>query len=48
MASEKLADYYWDIYALIFESNDILVLDDPEFVVVWIHLRVHCWWRNLF
>ena len=33
MASEKLADYYWDIYALIFESNDILVLDDPEFAI---------------
>ena len=31
MAADKLEAYYWDIYALIFESGDILALDDPVF-----------------
>ena len=31
MAADKLEAYYWDIYALIFESDDILALDDPGF-----------------
>lgn len=26
----KLESYYWDIYTLIFESDDILALDDPD------------------
>ena len=31
MASGKLEAYYWEVYALIFESDDILALDDPGF-----------------
>ncbi len=31
MASGKLEAYYWEVYALIFESDDILSLDDPGF-----------------
>jgi len=31
MAADKLEAYYWDIYALIFESDDILALGDPVF-----------------
>ncbi len=27
----KLRAYYWEIYALIFESGDVLALDDPDF-----------------
>lgn len=27
----KLKAYYWEIYALIFESGDVLALDDPDF-----------------
>lgn len=31
MATGKLEAYYWDIYTLIFESDDILALEDPDF-----------------
>jgi hypothetical protein len=31
MPAGKLEAYYWEIYALIFESDDILVLGDPGF-----------------
>ncbi len=31
MAAGKLEAYYWEVYALIFESGDILALDDPDF-----------------
>jgi hypothetical protein len=31
VAGGKIEAYYWDIYALIFENDDILALDDPEF-----------------
>ena len=31
MTAGKLEAYYWEIYALIFESDDILALDDPDF-----------------
>jgi len=31
VAVNKLEAYYWDTYALIFESGDILALDDPDF-----------------
>lgn len=27
----ELEAYYWNIYALIFESGDVLALDDPDF-----------------
>lgn len=31
MATDKFEAYYWDIYALIFESDDTLALGDPAF-----------------
>lgn len=31
MAADKFEAYYWDIYALIFESDDTLALGDPAF-----------------
>ena len=31
MAADKFEAYYWDIYTLIFESDDTLALDDPAF-----------------
>ena len=31
MAAGKLEAYYWEVYALIFESGDILSLGDPDF-----------------
>ncbi|MFQ5616520.1 MAG: hypothetical protein ACE5GO_08685 [Anaerolineales bacterium] len=27
----KLEAYYWDVYALIFENDDILALGSPDF-----------------
>jgi hypothetical protein len=30
MATGKLEAYYWDIYALIFESDDIVTIGDPD------------------
>lgn len=31
MPADNPETYYWDIYTLTFESDDILALDDPEF-----------------
>lgn len=31
MATDRFETYFWDIYALIFESEDILALGDPAF-----------------
>ena len=31
MAADKFEAYYWDIYAIIFESGDTLALGDPAF-----------------
>lgn len=33
MPAGQLETYYWDVYTLIFESDDILALDDPEFLL---------------
>lgn len=33
MAADKFEAYYWDIYALIFESDDILLFGDPAFLL---------------
>ena len=30
MPADNPETYYWDIYTLTFESDDILALDDPE------------------
>lgn len=31
MAADKFDAYYWEIYALIFDSDDILAIEDPVF-----------------
>jgi len=31
VAANKLEAYYWNVYALIFESGDILALGHPDF-----------------
>lgn len=31
MISDKVEAYYWGIYAFIFESDDMLAFDDPDF-----------------
>jgi hypothetical protein len=31
MPADKREAYYWDIYTLIFENDDMLALDDPDF-----------------
>lgn len=31
--ADKFEAYYWDVYALIFDSGDILALEDPSFLL---------------
>jgi len=33
MTADKFEAYYWDVYAFIFDSGDILALDNPAFLL---------------